>query len=145
MYNTCMTLYFLTNKKSVIKNYVCASVCPSVCHGRSAETTWTRGIRGCISGYTALQAKTGQSLCVPVTVLATGTNTSSLDSWYKNQRQQWALTYSGLKLAEQIDSREDIVPVIAQEEGNSVFASWLLKSCERDGEQTNEFIAGRLI
>ena len=46
--------------------------------------------------------------------LAIGTNISSLDRLYKTTRQ-WTLTCSGLQLAKQLDSREDIVRVIVME------------------------------
>ena len=52
--------------------------------------------------------------------LAIGMNISSLDRLYKNTRQ-WTLTCSGLQLAKQFDSREDIVQVIITEVVDSAF------------------------
>ena len=46
--------------------------------------------------------------------LAIGTNTSFLDRLYKD-RQQCTLTCTGLQLAKQLDSQEDIVIVIVME------------------------------
>ena len=39
--------------------------------------------------------------------------------------------YSGLKLAEQLDSREDIAPVIDTEVVDSDYSSWVHQSRER--------------
>ena len=44
--------------------------------------------------------------------LATGTNSCFLGRQYKKHRRQWTLTCSGLQIAKQLDSREDIVRVI---------------------------------
>ena len=50
--------------------------------------------------------------------LAIGTNISSLD---RQCMRQWTLTCSGLQLAKQLDSREDIVQVIVTEVVDSAF------------------------
>ena len=50
-----------------------------------------------------------------VMALATGTNISFLDRLYKKNSQQCTLTCSGLQLAKQLDSQEDIVTVIVTE------------------------------
>ena len=61
-------------------------------------------------------------LCMSIIALhvATDMNTSILDGLYKN-RQQWALTFSGPQIAKELDSWEDIVPVIITEVVNSEF------------------------
>ena len=68
-------------------------------------------------------------------------NTSFLDRLYK-YRQQCTLTYSGLQLAKQLESREDIVMVIVTEVVDSVSGFGLPShmSCRRDGKRTNEFL-----
>ena len=49
-------------------------------------------------------------------------------------------TCSGLQLAKQLDSREDIIWVIVKEVVDSALASCLHRSCERDSKQTIEFL-----
>ena len=54
---------------------------------------------------------------------------------------QWTLTCSGLQLAKQLDSREDIVRVIVTEVVDSAFGfSLAVTGLARDGDQTNEFL-----
>ena len=61
-------------------------------------------------------------------------------------RRHWTPTFCRLQLAKQLDSRVDTREVSLTEVGDSVFGflHQVHKSCERDGEQTNEFL-GQLI
>ena len=74
----------------------------------------------CISAYQRLEARARRFLHMSVIALITDTNTSVLDRLYKT-RQQWALKFSGPQIAKELDSREDIVPVIITEVVDSEF------------------------
>ena len=108
---------------------VCPSVtgghimCPSVCNRRSVKMIRPQDTGYYISGCWVLEARTTQSLWAAVMALTMGTNSSFLDSLYKN-RQQWALTCCGLHIAKQLNSREDniIVRVIVMDVVNSIFS-----------------------
>ena len=82
------------------------SVQLSVHYRRSAETISPRDTRYSISGYRLLEARAWRFLCVSVIALATDMNTSVLDGLYKNQATTgaWALTFSGLQIAKELDS-----------------------------------------
>ena len=76
--------------------------------------------------------------------LATDTNINVLDGLYKT-RQQQALTFSGPQIAKELDSWEDIVPVIITEVVDSEFGFLPSQALqERESEEANEFL-GQLI